>query len=325
MTTTAGSIVKPEGDATIPPTSLADIDVALAELTARKGEWANTSLAERIDLLESVAANTVTVAEDWVTAACHAKAIPLDSNIAGEEWHSGPALTARNARLLRDSLVDILETGHPKIPGPVTSRSNGQTVAQVFPVDNYDKALWTGYRAEVWMAPGVTPGNLKSTMAVNYQPGSDRSGRVALVLGAGNISSIPPMDALSKLFIDNEVVVLKMNPVNEYIGPFLDEVFADFIARGYLRIVYGGGEQGKYLVHHALVDTVHITGSDKTHDAIVFGTGEEGEARKHAGDPILTKPITSELGNVSPVIVVPGPWSDADIEYQGRNIAAMLT
>ncbi len=325
MTITAGSLTKPEGSATIAPTALADIDAALAALVAKKGEWANVPIADRIDLLDGVARNTVRVAEAWVTAACDAKSIPLDANVAGEEWHSGPALTARNARLLKESLTDILENGQPQIPGTVTSRADGQTVAEVFPVDLYDKALWAGYRAEVWMAPGVTPGNLAATMAVNYRPGAHRSGRVALVLGAGNISSIPPMDALSKLFIDNEVVILKMNPVNEYIGPFLEDVFADFIARDYLRIVYGGIEQGNYLVHHELVDTVHITGSDKTHDAIVFGAGPEGETRRAAGDPILTKPITSELGNVSPVIVVPGAWSEADIEYQGRNIAAMLT
>src|SRR5258708_35077604 len=31
--------------------------------------------------------------------------------------------------------------------------------------------------------------------------------------------------------------------------------------------------------------------------------------------------MTSELGNVSPTIVVPGPWSEADIRFQAAHIA----
>jgi len=39
----------------------------------------------------------------------------------------------------------------------------------------------------------------------------------------------------------------------------------------------------------------------------------------------LNKRITGELGNVSPVIVVPGPWSVGDLAYQAEHIASMLT
>ncbi|NMK63934.1 aldehyde dehydrogenase family protein, partial [Staphylococcus capitis] len=78
---------------------------------------------------------------------------------------------------------------------------------------------------------------------------------------------------------------------------------------------------GTYLVHHQLVDHVHMTGSSITHDAIVFGTGEEGARRKAANQPVLDKAITSELGGVSPTIVVPGRWSSSDIEFQTRHIA----
>ena len=35
--------------------------------------------------------------------------------------------------------------------------------------------------------------------------------------------------------------------------------------------------------------------------------------------------MTSELGNVTPVIVVPGPWKESDFEYHGMNLASMLT
>ena len=61
---------------------------------------------------------------------------------------------------------------------------------------------------------------------------------------------------------------------------------------------------GAYLVHHRGVDHVHITGSAATHDAIVFGTGEDGRAAQGPETPTAAdKPITSELGGVSPIIV----------------------
>jgi acyl-CoA reductase-like NAD-dependent aldehyde dehydrogenase len=35
-------------------------------------------------------------------------------------------------------------------------------------------------------------------------------------------------------------------------------------------------------------------------------------------------PVTAELGNVSPVIVVPGRWSSSDLSYQAQHVATML-
>jgi aldehyde dehydrogenase (NAD(P)+) len=37
----------------------------------------------------------------------------------------------------------------------------------------------------------------------------------------------------------------------------------------------------------------------------------------------LHKPITSELGGVSPTIIVPGPWTQADIRYQAEHVVTM--
>ena len=91
-----------------------------------------------------------------------------------------------------------------------------------------------------------------------------------------------------------------------------------------LRIVDGGAAVGQYLTGHPRIDEVHITGSDKTYDAVVFGTGPEGARRKAADEPVLDKPVTAELGNVSPVIVVPGKWSIAELRYQAEHVATML-
>ncbi len=114
-----------------------------------------------------------------------------------------------------------------------------------------------------------------------------------------------------------------MNPVNDYLGEILEEVFAPLVERGFLRVVSGGAEVGAYLTRHESVDEIHITGSARTHDAIVWGPGADGAERKLRGVPLLTKPITSELGGVGPTIVVPGPWSAADLRHQAENVVTM--
>jgi aldehyde dehydrogenase (NAD(P)+) len=98
-------------------------------------------------------------------------------------------------------------------------------------------------------------------------------------------------------------------------------VLDPLIRDGYLAIVYGGADVGEHLTGSDLVDTVHITGSERTHDTIVFGPGEAGQEAKAAGTPRFVKPIRSELGGASPTIVVPGPWSTADIAYQAQHLA----
>ena len=100
-------------------------------------------------------------------------------------------------------------------------------------------------------------------------------------------------------------------------------------ANGYEQVnavgVYGGADVGAYISEHPLVEEIHMTGSDKTYEAVVFGGGEEGRRRKQARDPLNTKPFTAELGNVSPVIVVPGPWKPGDIDEYAKHIATWMT
>ena len=56
------------------------------------------------------------------------------------------------------------------------------------------------------------------------------------------------MDVLTKMFNEGKVCILKMNPVNAYLGPFLEEAFADAdpagLPRGGLRRRPGGGVPG---------------------------------------------------------------------------------
>jgi acyl-CoA reductase-like NAD-dependent aldehyde dehydrogenase len=318
-----GSVAIPEAKHRIEPTAQSRIDEALAILEDHKREWVALDVDERIELLESLRDGLVEVAESWVEAAVQAKGMELGTSEEGEEWMAGPGTVLRNITLLITSLQDIRDYGVPQLPKPAFARPDGQVVAPVIPANGWDRVLFQGFSAEIWMQPDVSLDRLADTQAVFYRSPQPKGG-IALVLGAGNVASIGPMDALYKLFVEGQVVILKMNPVNEYLGPFIDEAFAPLRERGFMRVIYGGVAEGDYLCNHPLVQEIHITGSDKTHDAIVFGVGEEGERRKRAGERRNTRRLTCELGNVSPIIIVPGPWSSSDLEFQGANIATSV-
>ena len=306
-------------------TAIEEIDRSLAELAAAKSRYRQRSLAERIELAEACLEGTSRLAGQWLAAACEAKGIALDSPLAGEELGSGPLATTRYLQLLIGSLKDIDAHGRPQLPGEVAEDADGRLRIQVLPSRSlYDQWLFRGFRADVWMQPDVNRENLDDALAPGF---ADRlqAERIALVLGAGNVSSIPAVDAFGKLFAEGRVVLLKLNPVNEYLGEIFTRAYARLIEAGFLRLVYGGAETGAYAVSHPLVDEVHITGSIASHDAIVWGPpGAEREARRATGKPLLTKPITSELGNVTPWIVVPGPYRASELDFQAENVAAMI-
>lgn len=318
-----GSVAIPEAQHRIEPTSRSRIDEALAILDDHKDEWVELDIDERIDLLDQVRLGMVDVAEEWVAAAVRAKGMTPGSAAEAEEWLAGVSTVVRNIMLLMSSLKDIRDYGVPQLPKPPYARPDGQVVAPVVPSNAWDGILFQGFTAEVWMDPSVELDELRNHQAAFYR-NKPSSGQIGLVLGAGNVASIGPMDALYKLFVEGQVVILKMNPVNEYLGPFIDRAFGALSERGFFKVVYGGAEEGKYLCTHDRVREIHITGSDKTHDAIVFGVGEEGERRKAANAPVNAKRLTCELGNVSPLIVVPGPWSQKDLDFHGVNVATSV-
>jgi len=306
---TAGAFATPAAFEPLTPATRAALDEAVAGLNAHKLEWVRLNLAQRLDLLAEITADTQTVANDWVQACISAKGVADNAFACGEEWLFLAAVF-RLLRQLRQSLLDIEQTGQPKLPGRLRQRADGQAVARVFPQNWADRLLFWRTAADVWLEPGAPPSQAEF---YRQPPGN---GAVTLVLGAGNVSSLGVGDLLHALFVKGQVVALKPNPVNEYLGPLIETGFRALIRRGFLRIIYGDGAAGDYLVHHPGVDAIHLTGSDKTFEAIVFGPAGR--------QPVISKPVTAELGNVTPIIVVPGPWSRADIEAQAAKIAAWL-
>jgi aldehyde dehydrogenase (NAD(P)+) len=298
-----------------------EIDATLARLDDNKRRWARTSLRQRIEILEAVKANTLDVAAAWAETASDHKQIPAGSPLRGEEWLSGPYVLISACNGLIETLSKM--DGKAFLDDlDITDVGADQVAVRVVPHSIWDRLLLSGISARIWMQPGVTRENLANHTAGAYDtPAESRDGSLSLVLGAGNISSIAPLDCFEKLFSEHSAVVLKLNPVNDYLLDVFEKALAPLIDFGALAIVTGGLETGEYLCNHPAIESIHITGAESSHDAIVWGVGEEGAANKRAGTPRNTRPITSELGAVCPTIIVPGRWTKADVRFQAEQIA----
>ena len=300
---------------TPPSTHPDDLEAILKRLAAKRADWGKTPLARRRELLERVLEGALTVAERWVEEAARGKGLDPHEPRAGDEWLSGPMPFVQNIRLLMDSLA---AGGRRSVK--VRTNAQGRNIARVFPLDLSHRLLLAGTTADIWLEPG------KPTTQGTALTATPPEGRTALVLGASNITAIAPMDALYKLFVEGHVTVLKVNPVAANLGPLFETAFRPLVDEGVFAVVYGGADVGALLANHPLVDTLHVTGSDATYEAIVFGGAQEERERKKAqGLRQNERPFTAELGCVTPVLLVPGPYALRDLAYQARHVAGMLT
>ena len=296
-------------------------DTLIEKLQSSKNKWAQLPVDQKIKKLVDVKNKTGKYAQQWVDLAIENKQIDKNSPLSGEEWSTGPWAVIYTINAYIKTLKELQNGNIANLIKGVETRNDGQVKVSVFPSDIYENLLFNQIKGEVWMQKEITKDSLLQNMAVFYQQ-KNPQGKVSLVLGAGNINSIPPLDVLYNLIVKGEVSLLKMNPVNDYLIPIFIKIFKTFINDDYVKIINGGIDEGKYLTSHPEIETIHITGSEKTHDAIVYGIGDEGLKRKKENKPILdaSKPIRSELGGIGPMIVVPGPWNDKDIDYQAQNI-----
>ncbi|RMD98157.1 MAG: aldehyde dehydrogenase, partial [Deltaproteobacteria bacterium] len=184
------------------PTPLERLDEIVARLTEHSDRFAKSPIEERIGMLRGILAGYRRIAERSVRAACEAKGIPFSAPRGGEEWLAGPMPVIRNLRLLIRSLSEFAARGRIRLPR-VATLPNGQVTVRVYPADLSEKLLFSGFEAWVRQDPSVTEENLEEKIAGAYRT-PPSSGKVCLVLGAGNVASIPAMDALYKMFVERK-------------------------------------------------------------------------------------------------------------------------
>src|SRR4029078_8669978 len=236
--------------------------------------WADLPLRAKIAMLEALPPKILDLAPRMVAAATEAKGIQSTSAWVAEEWTTSTwtFVQAVNTQIL--VLKRILAGDEPVNADAVRPRPDGQVIVDVFPVNGDDRLLLNGYTAQVWIEPGISAEQTRAEAAARYRgtdPGDPEGG---LVLGAGNMGSVTALSSIDQLYVRGNVCAVKMTPVNEYLGPFYEHIFSEFISRGWLRLLLGAAHVGGYLAHHPEVDTIHLTGSAAPYDAIVWGTDD---------------------------------------------------
>lgn len=293
----------------------AALDGSISRLKESARRFGRLDASRRVAMLEEIGRRLLELSDRLAALDCLARGLDPDGPLSGQEMFQGPAISERYVQELARALRGDrrVELGRARI-------EDGRTKVSVVPGQRYENLLFPGLNGEVWLQ-GERMDELRGLSPLGLA-GTNPDGEVCLVLGAGNVSSIPVLDVLQQCISYGRPVLLKMSPVNAYLGPLLELAFAPLVAAGGLSFAYGGADVGKYLTAHAGIDAIHVTGSLATHDAIVWGApSPESDERRARGTPLIDKQVTSELGNVSPAIVVPGAWSDRDVAHAARSIA----
>lgn len=296
-----------------------DLDEALSRVAASAARWSALGTKERVALLDRLLRDCADAAPAWLAASAEGKGISGEPDAVGQEWVSGPYVTLRYLRGLRESLARIRDLHAVRVPAIHRRASDGRAIVRAFPCDAYDRLFFAGVSGDVVMAPGIEPADVPLHLGM----GAERGPATVLVLSAGNVSGMGPVDTLFHLFQSNATVLLKMNPVNSYMGDVIERALQGLIEEDFVRIVEGGPREGSYLCDHPKIDRIHLTGSAQTFDAVLYGTGAEASERKAERRALRAKPVTAELGGVGPAIVVPGRWTTEELARAAELIATI--
>lgn len=268
-------------------TAQAELDAAIARLGEGARVWARAALPDRIALARGMLRGAARVSPRLVEAACLAKEIPLDGPAAGTEWLTGPVAILRALRRTVRALVKLSRNGNTPLRR-LGETGDGRLTVRVFPATRLDAALLPGVRGDAHLEAGLGEDALGAARA-RFHHTPDHDGRVALVVGDPATSGVGPGLLTTALFNEGKACLLLLPPTSAWLGPLLEEAFAEPIARGFLAVVYGGDAEADALARHPGVD----------------------EARWPPG-------------GIVPVLVVPGGWEAGALGHQAANVAGML-
>ena len=288
-----------------------DIDRFISTLRTKSKEFNSINNIQLASMLDETISNIKEVSYFWATI-CSDNKGTTKTPAEGEEWLGGPFASVLATQYYIKSLTndDDLDEGN---------FNNSENSYKVFPNNFIERITFPFINAKVFFNKSMSFEDINKFRGFSKRYDIEPS--ITLVLGAGNFSSIPYLDVLYHLITRRSVILLKLNPVNDYLKPVFEKVFKNFIERGYIIVTNGNINESKYMATHPGINHIHLTGSDKTYEDIVYGRELTGNERSIKTVPkINSKPITSELGNVTPIIIHPGKWSTSDIKYQARKI-----
>jgi hypothetical protein len=307
------------------------VDAAVAAVKDGRGRWAMTTPAARAALLLACRDRFFAVAPRLVEAALRQKGLAADQPEAGEEW----AFVTGTLKLFRVYAAALQATqthGRPPVKGPWrvrrTEDGREQVIVDVAPRELSERLSLGNGTGELWLEPGLSLAEAQARQGERWRSSSSSSSSssslppIMGLLAAGNVWMLLVGDLLHALCLRGVVVVAKLNPVHAALLPLWQEALAPLVEAGAVSLLGGDADVGARLCSHVDVQQLHMTGSHHTHDAIVFGVGPEGEERRRRAAPRNPRPMSAELGNITPVLVVPGPWTPQELRYHAVQLGS---
>ena len=256
--------------------------------------WAQTSIIERLAILEKVQLNLKQFAHELGEEDAKMK-----NQLIGEDITSTPegmgttvmpmANTLMGIHRLYESLV------HGKMPEPLSIEEIDADLyqVQVYPIHSKDKLAAAKQRGFLHVEGKPTQTNPL-----------DKSAGIIAVSGAGNYSS--SIEMAMALFLENKAVIHKPHKLNEATDAVWEKIFEPLISIKAAAFI--GADQGRAMAQLEGLHSIYFTGST--------GVG-------HAIQNAASAPLVSECGGNNPCIIVPGKWSKKDIQRQAIQLASV--
>lgn len=276
---------------------------AIKKALEKKEEWARLSYEHKLSLVNGALRRLREKLPEYADACLKKRgAQPEDSLLPAYmltsmnlgAWLSG----------IRETLESLASTNNLPTSQNITENPDGTSRVKVGPSEILTDII-TGFGSLELYVQG------KPTQTNPYQKGEG----IAVVLGAGNYDA--PVDVLTGLFSENKVVIYKPSPLHRPLLHIFRFIFSEYIQKGYVYILEGGPSVSSLLLNHPNVDKWIMTGAERTAKQLIFGTPTPTDT----DEPKLTKPCLLELGNCSPYIVVPGLWSNSEIDLHASHLA----
>ena len=149
---------------------------------------------------------------------------------------------------------------------------------------------------------------------VDESDGSENTtGKVCIVLGAGNNSGLALVDTLNNTLRHKRPVLLKHHPLRPWLAEPYSIILEPLSKRGYFAQVQDESiASTKALLMDPSVGHVHVTGALKTSQAI-----HETLHKAHPdfSNEKIKSMITSELGCATPVVLDDGVYTETEIQH----------
>ena len=289
--------------------STLDVDRNISTLRLNSQAFSKIDNILLSDMFDECIQNIKSIAYFWATIGADNKGIK-GTVAEGEEWLGGPFAST----IALQYYIDFLRNNTV-----ITEDLINDNKIHIFPNKPIEKLLFPFITADMHFSKNMSKSDIINSRGFGTRLGFKNG--ISLILGAGNVSSIPLLDTIYDMVVNRHCILLKLNPVNEYLKPVFEKVFENFISRGFMVVTTGDINVSSYMTAHSGITNMHLTGSDKTYENIVYGsTLNEKDKGKKTLSKKNKKPFTTELGNVTPFIIHPGKWTTSEIKYQARKI-----